>query len=168
MIKNTRDDLKITNHEKLIEDEIKIKKALKTCKEDLQKLATDGQKFTNNSKLLEKLQDINARFKIEQQKKDFETILETNKKLTTLSNNLQKELNDLDKRFTKGNRDIGKIAIAKDKVIQRIINKASAAALRCVEISSGSPLTEKELNATKKSEINRECPSIANPNYIPY
>ena len=53
-------------------------------------------------------------------------------------------------------------------MIQRIINKASAAALRCVEISSGSPLTEKEINATKKSEINRECPSIANPNYIPY
>ena len=105
---------------------------------------------------------------LEQQKKDFETILETNKKLTTLSNNLQQELNDLDKRFTKGDRDIGKTAIAKDKVIQRIINKASAAALRCVEISSGSPLTEKEINATKKSEINRECPSIANPNYIPY
>jgi hypothetical protein len=32
----------------------------------------------------------------------------------------------------------------------------------------GSPLTEKEENATKKSEINSECPSIANPNYIPY
>ena len=29
-------------------------------------------------------------------------------------------------------------------------------------------LTEKELMATKKSEINRECPSIANPNYVPY
>jgi hypothetical protein len=97
-----------------------------------------------------------------------EKSVESQQKLTTLSNNLQKELNDLDKRFTKGNRDIGKTAIAKDKVIQRIINKASAAALRCVEISSGSPLTEKELNATKKSEINRECPSIANPNYIPY
>ena len=27
--------------------------------------------------------------------------------------------------------------------------------------SSGSPLTEKEINATKKSEINTECPSIA-------
>ena len=81
---------------------------------------------------------------------------------------IKKAIIDLDKRFTKGSRDIGKTAIAKDKVIQRIINKASAAALRCVEISSGSPLTEKELNATKKSEINRECPSIANPNYIPY
>ena len=48
------------------------------------------------------------------------------------------------------------------------MNKGGDNAGRCIEIASGSPLTEKELNATKKSEINPECPSIANPNYIPY
>ena len=131
------------------------------------KLRADNAVLKANNVVLE--QSVESQKKvIEQQKKDFETILETNKKLTTLSNNLQKELNDLDKRFTKQGRDIGKTAIAKDKAIQRIINKASVMALRCVEISSGSPLTEKEINATKKSEINRECPSIANPNYVPY
>ena len=131
------------------------------------KLRADNAVLKANNLVLEQSVE-SQKMVIEQQKKDFETILETNKKLTTLSNNLQQELNDLDKRFTKNSRDIGKTAIAKDKVIQRIINKASAAALRCVEISSGSPLTEKEINATKKSEINRECPSIANPNYVPY
>ena len=131
------------------------------------KLRADNAVLKANNLALEKSVESQQQV-IAQQKEDFKTILETNKKLTTLSNNLQQELNDLDKRFTKGDRDIGKTAIAKDKVIQRIINKASAAALRCVEISSGSPLTEKEINATKKSEINRECPSIANPNYIPY
>ena len=131
------------------------------------KLRADNAVLKANNMVLE--QSVESQKKvIEQQKKDFEIILETNKKLTTLSNNLQKELNDLDKRFTKQGRDIGKTAIAKDKAIQRIINKASVMALRCVEISSGSPLTEKEINATKKSEINRECPSIANPNYVPY
>ncbi len=131
------------------------------------KLRSDNAILKTNNQLLE---DSVAQQKeaIEQQKKDFQEIMETNKKLTILSNNLQKELNDLDKRFTKQGRDIGKTAIAKDKAIQRIINKASAMALRCVEISSGSPLTDKELIATKKSEINRECPSIANPNYVPY
>ena len=130
-------------------------------------LRADNAVLKANNMVLE--QSVESQKKvIEQQKKDFETILETNKKLTTLSNNLEKELNDLDKRFTKQGRDIGKTAIAKDKAIQRIINKASVMALRCVEISSGSPLTEKEINATKKSEINRECPSIANPNYVPY
>ena len=131
------------------------------------KLRADNAVLKANNLVLEQSVE-SQKMVIEQQKKDFETILETNKKLTTLSNNLQQELNDLDKRFTKGDRDIGKTAIAKDKAIQRIINKASVMALRCVEISSGSPLTEKEINATKKSEINRECPSIANPNYIPY
>ena len=131
------------------------------------KLRADNAVLKANNMVLE--QSVESQKKvIEQQKKELETILETNKKLTTLSNNLQKELNDLDKRFTKQGRDIGKTAIAKDKAIQRIINKASVMALRCVEISSGSPLTEKEINATKKSEINRECPSIANPNYVPY
>ena len=131
------------------------------------KLRADNAVLKANNVLLEQSVESQKEV-IEQQKQDFKTIIETNQKLTTLSNNLQKELNDLDKRFTKGGRDFGKTAIAKDKAIERIINKASTMALRCVEISSGAPLTEKEINATKKSEINSECPSIANPNYIPY
>ena len=104
---------------------------------------------------------------IENQKKDFEEILEANKKMNELVSVLKKDLEDLDKRFNKKNRDVGKLAIAKTKSIERITNGASALATRCIEIASGSPLTEKEINATKKSEINTECPSIANPNYIP-
>ena len=105
---------------------------------------------------------------LEQQKADFEAILESNKKLNVLIQTFKKDLDDLDKRFTKKNRDVGKLAIAKTKSIERITNGASALATRCIEIASGSPLTEKEKNATKKSEINSECPSIANPNYVPY
>ena len=105
---------------------------------------------------------------IENQKKDFEEILNANKKINELINNLKKDLDDLDKRFNKKNRDVGKLAIQKTKSIERITNGASALATRCIEIASGSPLTEAEKNATKKSEINSECPSIANPNYIPY
>ena len=105
---------------------------------------------------------------IENQKKDFEEILEANKKMNELVSVLKKDLEDLDKRFNKKNRDVGKLAIAKTKAIERITNNGSANATRCIEIASGSPLTEAEKNATKKSEINPECPSIANPNYIPY
>ena len=64
--------------------------------------------------------------------------------------------------------NLGKLAIEKTKVIEKIVNKGGENASRCIEIASGSPLTEKEKNATKKSEINPECPSIANPKYIPY
>jgi len=105
---------------------------------------------------------------IENQKKDFAEILEANKKINDLVNTLKKDLEDLDKRFTKKDRDIGKLAIEKTKVLEKIINKGTDNAKRCIEIASGSPLTEKELNATKKSEINPECPSISNPNYVPY
>jgi len=105
---------------------------------------------------------------IENQKKDFEEILSANKKMNELVSNLKKDLDDLDKRFNKGDRDIGKLAIERTGAIERVINKGSENAKRCIEIASGSPLTEEEKNATKKSEINPECPSIANPKYIPY
>ena len=105
---------------------------------------------------------------IENQQKDFKEILEANKKFNELVNALKKDIDDLDNRFNKDGRDFGKLAIEKTETIQRIINGASDKVLRCVEIAGGAPLTEKELNATKKSEINRECPSIANPNYVPY
>jgi len=105
---------------------------------------------------------------ITSQKEDFKEILAANQKMNELVSVLKKDLDDLDKRFNKKNRDVGKLAIAKTESIERITNGASALATRCIEIASGSPLTEKEKNATKKSEINRECPSIANPNYIPY
>jgi chromosome segregation ATPase len=105
---------------------------------------------------------------IENQKKDFAEILEANKKINQLVNNLKKDLDDLDKRFNKGERDIGKLALERTGALERIINKGSENAKRCIEIASGSPLTEQEKNATKKSEINPECPSFANPSYIPY
>ena len=93
---------------------------------------------------------------IENQKKDFEEILSANKKMNELVSVLKKDLEDLDKRFNKKNRDVGKLAIAKTKSIERITNGASALATRCIEIASGAELTEAEKNATKKSEINTE------------
>ena len=131
------------------------------------KLRSDNAILKANNILLEESLESQKNV-IEQQKKDFTQILETNKKLSLLSNNLQKDMNDLENRFTKQGRDIGKTAIKKDKLIQRVLNSASVSSLRCVEIASGSPLTENEINATKKTEINRECPTIAHPNYVPY
>ena len=65
-------------------------------------------------------------------------------------------------------RDIGNLAEQKPKLMQRAINRGTKNALRCMEIAMGSPLTEKEKNAVKKSQINPECPDVANPNYVPY
>ena len=136
------------------------------------KLKADNAILKENAIKLE--QSVNSQKEvIAQQKKDFENILQANKELNALKLTLTKELEALDDKFNKTNasgkkRDIGDLAIAKSKVIEKIINRASDNAQRCVEIAMGAELTEKEINATKKSEINSECPSIANPNYIPY
>jgi chromosome segregation ATPase len=105
---------------------------------------------------------------LEQQKKDFTAILESNKKLNTLINTFKKDLQDLDKRFTKKNRDIGKLALERTKAIERIVNGGGKNAARCIELASGAEHTEEELKATLKSEINPECPALANPNYVPF
>jgi len=109
---------------------------------------------------------------IAQQKADFETIMAANAKLQETRDILKQELQNLDDKFNKTNasgkkRDIGDLAVNRPDSVERVINRASDNALRCVEIAMGSPLTEKEINAVKPSEINSECPSIANPNYVP-
>ena len=105
---------------------------------------------------------------IEQQKVDFEAIMESNKKLNALVQTFKKDLDDLDKRFNKKKRDVGKLAIERSESVERVINKGSAEAKRCVELASGAERTEKELKATRRSEINTMCPSLANPNYVQY
>jgi len=110
---------------------------------------------------------------IAQQKADFTAILAANETLQAQNKVLAAEFSALDERFNKINaqgevRDIGKLAIERSGSVERVINGATKKAMRCVEIAMGAPLTEKEINATKKSQINSECPSIANPNYVPY
>ena len=105
---------------------------------------------------------------LEQQKEDFTAILESNKKLNVLINTFKKDLQDLDKRFTKKNRDIGKLALQRTESIERIVNGGGKNAARCIELASGAEHTEEELKATLKSEINPECPALSNPNYVPF
>ena len=131
------------------------------------KLRADNVILKANQIQLE--QSIKSQAKVlAQQKKDFEKIMKANKEMNQLVDNLQEDMRQLDKRFTKKGRDIGKIAEKKPGLVEKIINNATERAKRCVEIASGAPLTEAEINATKKSEINPECPALANPNYEPY
>ena len=105
---------------------------------------------------------------LEQQKHVFNAIRQSIIKLNALVLTFKKDLDELDKRFNKKKRDVGKLAIERSKSVERVINKGSASATRCVELASGAERTEAELKATKKSEINTMCPSLANPNFVPY
>ncbi len=91
---------------------------------------------------------------IEQQAEDFRKIRNTLDKLEEVNKKLEQDKADLAKRL--GKHDIGNLAENKPGLVERIINGASKSAARCVEIASGSPLTEEELNGTP----NRECPSF--------
>ena len=91
---------------------------------------------------------------IEQQSKDLKKIRSTLKEVEELNDKLQADKDSLNKRL--GKHDIGNLAENKPGLVEKIINKASDSAARCMEIASGSPLTEEELNGTP----NRECPSF--------
>ena len=91
---------------------------------------------------------------IEQQSKDLKKIRSTLEEVEELNDRLQSDKDSLNKRL--GKHDIGNLAENKPGLVEKIINKASDSAARCVEIASGSPLTEEELNGTP----NRECPSF--------
>ena len=131
------------------------------------KLKADNATLKGNQIKMEQALDTQAKY-IEKQKQDFEAIMKANQEVNKLVGNLKKDIDDLDKRFNKGTRDLGKTAIERPDAMERIVNKASDKALRCVEIAGGAKLTEEEKTATKKSEINSECPAIANPAYKPY
>ena len=138
---------------------------VKTLKADL---ATSE---ANNQKLEQSVKDQKA--VITQMKADFEAQSKIKATLQKQHDTLKQEFANLDKKFNKINgkgevRDIGTLANERPGSVERIINKGTSEGNRCNEIAMGSPLTEKEKNATKKSEINSECPSIANPKYVPY
>lgn len=108
---------------------------------------------------------------IEQMRADQEKIKDLNSELNTTIKLQNKDMENLKDKFTTSangeKRDFGKAAAAKPTTLERAINKGTVNAMRCLEIASGAPLTEQELKATTLSEINRECPNIANPNYKP-
>ena len=91
---------------------------------------------------------------IEQQTKDLKKIRSTLKEIDEQNAKLKADRDALNNRL--GKHDIGNLAENKPKLVEKIINGASKSAARCVEIASGSPLTEEELNGTP----NRECPSF--------
>ena len=119
----------------------------------INKLQKDNATLKSNQiKLESAVEDQKA--VIESQAEDFKKIRSTLTKLEEENAKLQKDKQDLSKRL--GKHDIGNLAENKPSLVERIINGASKSAARCVEIASGSPLTEEELNGTP----NRECPSF--------
>lgn len=119
-------------------------------------------------------------------KKSQETILQlqsNNSKLEVAVNELSQTITSLEKNYQSANtvikelndtlsatrvrnreladrlakHDLNMLALEKPKLVEKIINNASAEALRCFELLSGAPLNEKEKNAKTEKGFNSEC-----------
>ena len=119
----------------------------------VQKLKADNVILKVNQTKLETAVSENNKV-IEQQTNDLKKIRSTLSNLEEEKKKLQKDRDSLSKKL--GKHDLGELAEKKPGLVEKIINKASDSATRCLEIASGSPLTEEELNGTP----NRECPSF--------
>lgn len=115
----------------------------------------------NNQKLqdgIKQQQDL-----IDSIQKDVADIQEKNAQLQQENEKQRKDVNSLSNKFAK--RDIGQRAIENPELIEKLVNRGTENALRCIELASGAELNEKEKSAKTPMEANRECPSLVDRNY---
>ena len=84
----------------------------------------------------------------------------------TITNQMVARVQEI-QTLTKRLNNLATKALSNPTATEMAINKGTANAIRCMEIVSGSPLTEAEKNANTIDQINKECPDLANPAYKP-
>jgi phosphoglycerate-specific signal transduction histidine kinase len=114
----------------------------------------------NNAKILEQAV-VEQNAVIEQIRRDNKLIQQSRDELDQVVRAQRQAVNDLRSRFNESSsgasRNFGRLAAARPGMVENIINTASERAIRCVEIASGSELTEKE----KSGEVqNPECQNL--------
>jgi predicted nuclease with TOPRIM domain len=114
----------------------------------------------NNQTLQNSIQEQHAL--IEKMQKDIKDIQKINSEINKFNEELKKDTENLVRKFN--SRDIGVLAAEKPSVVEKLINRGTENAMRCLELASGAPLTEQEKKKTP-SEANRECPNLINPAY---
>lgn len=102
-----------------------------------------------NKQNVDALNNLQASY--EKSQKDFE-------QLQSNFNQIRNQNNELRNRL--GKHDIGALAEAKPALVERVINNASAKAMRCFELESGAELTNSERSAENAKAFNSECPWI--------
>ena len=115
----------------------------------------------NNQKLQDGIEQQQSL--IEQMQKDVVQIQETNKQLAEQNEKQKQDVATLSSKFSK--RDFGALAAEKPAVVEKLVNRGTVNAMRCLELASGAPLNEKEKNAKTPTEANRECPALIDKNY---
>jgi hypothetical protein len=121
----------------------------------------------NSKRLQEGVREQQALMK--QMAEDIAKIQDINRELAEQTTKHRAEVDALSRKFSqdaKGQpRDFGQFAKEKPELVERLVNRGTKNAMRCLEIASGAPRTQEEISAKSATEINKECPTIANPNY---
>jgi ABC-type bacteriocin/lantibiotic exporter with double-glycine peptidase domain len=115
----------------------------------------------NNRQLVEATREQNLL--IEQMKVDVASIQKANAELQAQNEKQRRDVETLNSKFSK--RDFGALAAEKPEVVERLVNRGSKNALRCMELASGAPLNDQEKAAKTPMEANRECPSLIDSDY---
>jgi len=115
----------------------------------------------NNQQLVEATREQNLL--IEQMKQDVASIQQANAELQQQNERQRRDVETLNSKFSK--RDFGALAAEKPEVVERLVNRGSKNALRCMELAAGAPLTDQERAAKTPMEANRECPSLIDSDY---
>ena len=115
----------------------------------------------NNQQLVEATREQNLL--IEQMKQDVAAIQQANAELQAQTERQRQDVATLSTKFSK--RDFGALAAEKPEVVEKLVNRGSKNALRCMELAAGAPLTEAEKAAKTPMEANRECPSLIDSDY---
>ena len=130
----------------------------------VQKLRADNATLKINTTKLQGAVEQNEAT-IKQQTENFERVRDTLADVRDNRADLQADKDVLIKKLSE--HDFGQLAEARPALVVKIVNKERGNAKRCMEIASGSPLTEEEIAVTKKSKANLNCSRLANPNYVP-
>ena len=98
---------------------------------------------------------------------DAKTMKLISEKIQIVQETSQQVVDNLAKTFRKmtldGQRDIGNLAQARPDSIERIVNNGTDKVFRCLEISTGSPLTEEERKEYDETGKLRDCPGTILP-----
>lgn len=129
----------------------------------------------SQKKMLNMASDISSlQVTTEIQSKTIDSIVADAKTMKLISDNIQsvqktsqQVVDNLAKTFRKmtldGQRDIGNLAQARPDSIERIVNNGTDKVFRCLEISTGSPLTEEERKEYDETGKLRDCPGTVLP-----
>ena len=100
---------------------------------------------------------------IEQMKRDVTAIQQANADLQSQAERQRRDVEALSSKFSK--RDFGALAAERPEAVEKLVNRGTQNALRCLELAAGAPLNEKEKQAKTPMEANRECPNLIDRNY---